>query len=248
MHRSKPEGEQGVNRLGIRGDFSVSQQELTVYTEFEHGHARNFKTFGCGKAPLAGQFHPYTRKAKFELSDLEQLLKVRESTAWTLPPATVFSVSPCCGQMRTQRVTAVDWKNVLEVALENAEKFGVADRYTTLPGSIFDVDIGSGYDLVLIPNFLHHFDVATNENLLRNLHAGIVPGGRVVTLEFVPNDDRVSPPMPATFALIMLAETPSGDAYTRAELESMMRNAGFTDHEFHPMPPSPHSVLISRRV
>jgi 2-polyprenyl-3-methyl-5-hydroxy-6-metoxy-1,4-benzoquinol methylase len=145
------------------------------------------------------------------------------------------------------KVTAVDWKNVLEVARENAEKFGVADRYSTLPGSIFDVDIGSGYDLVLIPNFLHHFDVPTNEKLLRKLHAALVPGGRLVTLEFVPNDDRVSPPMPATFALIMLAETPSGDAYTRAELESMMGNAGFIDHEFHAMPPSPHSVLISRR-
>lgn len=146
------------------------------------------------------------------------------------------------------KVTAVDWKNVLEVARENAEKFGVADRYTTLPGSIFDVDIGSGYDSVLIPNFLHHFDVSTNEKLLRKLHAVLVPGGQAATLEFVPNDDRVSPPMPATFALIMLAETPSGDAYTRAELESMMGNAGFIDHEFHPMPPSPHSVLISRRA
>jgi SAM-dependent methyltransferase len=117
----------------------------------------------------------------------------------------------------------------------------------TLPGSIFDVDIGSGYDLVLVPNFLHHFDVPTNEKLLRKLHAALVPGGRIATLEFVPNDDRVSPPMPAAFALIMLAETPAGDAYTRSELESMMRNAGFTQHEFHAMPPSPHSVLISRR-
>jgi 2-polyprenyl-3-methyl-5-hydroxy-6-metoxy-1,4-benzoquinol methylase len=145
------------------------------------------------------------------------------------------------------KVTAVDWKNVLEVARENAENFGVADRYTTLPGSIFDVDIGGGYDLVLIPNFLHHFDVPTNEKLLRKLHDAIVPGGRVVTLEFVPNEDRISPPMPAAFALIMLAETPGGDAYTRLELEAMMQSAGFTNHEFRPMPPSPHSVLISRR-
>jgi 2-polyprenyl-3-methyl-5-hydroxy-6-metoxy-1,4-benzoquinol methylase len=144
-------------------------------------------------------------------------------------------------------VNAVDWKNVLEVARENAEKFGVAGRYVTLPGSIFDVDIGSGYDLVLIPNFLHHFDVPTNEKLLRKLYGALVPGGRVAILEFVPNEDRVSPPMPAAFGLIMLAETPAGDAYTRAELESMMSNAGFSGHEFYPMPPSPHSVLISRR-
>ena len=41
-------------------------------------------------------------------------------------------------------VTAVDWKNVLEVARENAEKFGLAERYSRLPGSIFDVEIGAG--------------------------------------------------------------------------------------------------------
>lgn len=136
---------------------------------------------------------------------------------------------------------------MLEVVRENAAKLGVPERYRTLPGSIFDVDIGSGYDLVLIPNFLHDFDVATNEKLLRKLYAALAPGDRVATLEFVPNEDRVRPPMPATFALIMLADTPPGNAYTRADLESIMRNAGFTAHEFHPMPPSPHSVLISWR-
>jgi 2-polyprenyl-3-methyl-5-hydroxy-6-metoxy-1,4-benzoquinol methylase len=145
------------------------------------------------------------------------------------------------------KVVAVDWKNVLEVARGNAQKFGVADRYSTIPGSIFDVEIGNGFDLALIPNFLHHFDTETCEKLLRKLHAALKPGGRVATLEFVPNEDRVTPPMPAAFALTMLASTPSGDAYTEEELKSMATNAGFTHHEFHPMPPSPHSVLISRR-
>ena len=144
-------------------------------------------------------------------------------------------------------VTAVDWQNVLEVARENATRFGVADRYKTLAGSIFDVEIGSGYDLILVPNFLHHFDESTNEQLLKKLHRGLKPGGRVATLEFMPNEDRVSPAVPAAFALIMLAETPAGDAYTRSELENMFNHAGFSRHEFHAMPPSPHSVLVSIR-
>jgi ubiquinone/menaquinone biosynthesis C-methylase UbiE/predicted transcriptional regulator len=144
-------------------------------------------------------------------------------------------------------VTAVDWKNVLEVAQENAKKFGVADRYKTLAGSIFEVDIGTGYDLILVPNFLHHFDEPTIEQLLKKLHRALKPGGRVATLEFVPNEDRVSPAMPAAFALIMLAETPAGDAFTRSELENMFNRAGFSRHEFHAMPPSPHSVLVSTR-
>lgn len=144
-------------------------------------------------------------------------------------------------------VTAVDWNNVLEVARENAKKFEVADSYKTLAGSIFDVDIGAGYDLILIPNFLHHFDEPTNAQLLQKLHRALKPGGRVATLEFVPDEDRVSPAMPAAFALIMLAETPAGDAYTRSELENMFNRAGFSRHEFHPMPPSPHSVLVSTK-
>ena len=144
-------------------------------------------------------------------------------------------------------VTAVDWKSVLEVACENAKKFGVADRYKTLPGSIFDVDIGTGYDLILVPNFLHHFDEPTIALLLNKLHHALKPGGRVATVEFVPEEDRVSSAVPAAFALIMLAETPGGDAYTRAELEHMFDRAGFSRHEFHAMPPSPHSVLVSTR-
>jgi 2-polyprenyl-3-methyl-5-hydroxy-6-metoxy-1,4-benzoquinol methylase len=144
-------------------------------------------------------------------------------------------------------VTAVDWKNVLEVAQENAKKFGVADRYKTLAGSIFEVDIGTGYNLILVPNFLHHFDEPTIEQLLNKLHRALKPGGKVATLEFVPEEDRVRPAVPAAFALIMLAETPGGDAYTRSELEHMFKRAGFSRHEFHAMPPSPHSVLVSTR-
>jgi len=47
------------------------------------------------------------------------------------------------------------------------------------------------------------------------LHRALKPGGKVATLEFVPEEDRVSPAVPAAFALIMLAETP-GETRTRA--------------------------------
>ena len=58
--------------------------------------------------------------------------------------------------------------------------------------------------------------------------AGHENGGRAVTLEFVPNEDRISPPDAAGFSLMMLAATPSGDAYTFSELDRMLRNAGFS--------------------
>jgi ubiquinone/menaquinone biosynthesis C-methylase UbiE len=144
-------------------------------------------------------------------------------------------------------VTALDWAAVLEVAKENAQRAGVADRYSTMPGSAFDVEFGTGYDLVLLTNFLHHFDPPTNETLLRKVHNALADGGRAVTLEFVPNDDRITPPDAAGFSMMMLTGTPSGDAYTFAELERMFANAGFSRSTLHPLPPSIQQVVVSEK-
>ena len=144
-------------------------------------------------------------------------------------------------------ITAVDWAPVLEVAKSNAQSAGVAGRYRTLPGSAFDVGFGSGYDVVLLTNFLHHFDQPTNEKLLRKVNAALKPGGRAVTLEFVPNEDRVTPPIPAKFSLIMLASTDHGDAYTFPEFETMFRNAGFSSSTIHEIPPMPARVIVSAK-
>jgi len=143
------------------------------------------------------------------------------------------------------KIVAVDWAAVLEVARENAIKAGVADRHTLLPGSAFEVDFGSGYDLVMLTNFLHHFDMATNEGLLRKIHDALAPGGRVVTVEFIPNEDRVSPPMDATFSMMMLGSTAAGDAYTFSEYDRMFGNAGFARSEMRVLTPMPNRVIVS---
>jgi 2-polyprenyl-3-methyl-5-hydroxy-6-metoxy-1,4-benzoquinol methylase len=142
-------------------------------------------------------------------------------------------------------ITALDWPKVLEVAKENAEAAGVAERYSTIAGSAFDADYGSSYDLILLTNFLHHFDPQTNETLLRKVHAALKPGGRAITLEFVPNADRVTPPNSAAFSLVMLATTANGDAYTFAEFDEMFRNAGFTSSEMHALPQGFQQVIVS---
>lgn len=147
-------------------------------------------------------------------------------------------------QKKDAHVTGLDWAPVLRVALKNAEKAGVHDRYDMLPGSAFDVEFGGPYDAVLLTNFLHHFDRATCVGLLKKVRSALKPGGRVATLEFVPNEDRVSPPMPASFALTMLTTTAAGDAYTFSELRAMYDEAGFTHVKEHPIPMSPHTIVM----
>ena len=145
-------------------------------------------------------------------------------------------------------IVAVDWQAVLAVALRNAAKFGIGQRYRTIAGSAFEVDWGVGYDLVLLPNFLHHFDQATCVALLKKIRASLSDVGQCWAVEFVPNDDRISPaPMPATFALVMLATTPKGDAHTASEYAAMARKAGFNGATATPLPPSPQSLVVFER-
>ena len=66
-----------------------------------------------------------------------------------------------------------------------------------------------------------------------------------MTLEFVPDPDRVGPPVAAGFALTMLATTAAGDAHTFAEYDRTFAAAGFARSEFHALPPTAQQAVVS---
>ena len=142
-------------------------------------------------------------------------------------------------------LVALDWEGVLAITEQNAAAAGIADRFSKIAGNAFTVDLGSGYDAVLVPNFLHHFSAAECTGFLRRVHAALRPGGRVVIVEFVPDEDRVTPPAAASFSLVMLGTTPEGDAYTFGEYRGMLTAAGFRDAQLHPLPPTAQSAVIA---
>jgi hypothetical protein len=145
------------------------------------------------------------------------------------------------------RVTGLDWSTVAAIAREHAAAAGLAERYSTITGSAFEVAWGEGYDLLLLPNFLHHFDQTGCIAILRRAHAALAPGGRVAIVEWVPHEDRVSPPAAALFAVTMLLTTPAGTAYTAAELAAMLAEAEFAPSGVTPLDPTPMTLLLSRK-
>lgn len=150
-------------------------------------------------------------------------------------------------QSPNAHIYAVDWANVLQVATENARTRGVSDRHHTIPGSAFDVQFGNGYAAALVTNFLHHFDPPTNVTLLRKVHDALQPGSELVILEFVPNEDRVSPRVPALFSAVMLNATPTGDAFTYSELRKMCEEAGFEGTRLVALDPMPQSLVLAHK-
>jgi ubiquinone/menaquinone biosynthesis C-methylase UbiE len=144
-------------------------------------------------------------------------------------------------------IFALDSPAVLAVGRENAARFGAGARWHELPGSAFLAEFPAGLDLVLVPNFFHHFDPPTCEALMRKIRAALGPKGKVVTVEFVPAESRIEPPASATFALTMLASTAAGDAYTFSEFQRMFAAAGFSKTELHQPPGGFEQVLVTER-
>lgn len=197
-------------------------------------------TFARGMAPL--MFPMAQMMAEHLELDASRELKILDIAAGH----GIFGIM--AGQKYSKaQIYGADWANVLTVAEENAAKFGMSDRYHTIPGNAFESDLGTGYDAILVPNFFHHFDVETCENFIRKLGTSLADGGKIATVEFVPNDDRISPPAAAMFAVVMLAATPAGDAYTFAEFKKMFENGGFANNELISLDPLPSTLIISTR-
>jgi hypothetical protein len=167
--------------MGGMAEFLVSEENIRNFSQFadcvrkggtvssigdnskpvDHRWVSFAKAMGSMAAPVAGA--------------LSQMISANSSAEIKVLDIAaghgMYGITVAKNNPRVQ-VTAVDWPAVLEVAKENAQKSGVADRYSVRPGSAFDTDLGSGYDYVFITNFLHHFDIPTNEKLLRRFHAG----------------------------------------------------------------------------
>ena len=237
--------------MGSIVEFLASPEMIALWLDDPVSYVRNGGAAGLGSiAPdhpvwvkFARAMVPFMRPAAEAVAEAVQ--------GWPTPPKRVLDVAAGHGlfgitlaqAISGAQIMAIDWQAVLQVAQENAEAAGVANRYRTIPGSAFEVDWGNGYDLVLLANFLHHFDQNTCVGLLDRARKSLGAGGRVLAVEFVPNEDRVSPPFPAMFAFMMLGSTPSGDAYTAREFEEMGRAAGFERVRANPLLPSPQTLV-----
>jgi SAM-dependent methyltransferase len=144
-------------------------------------------------------------------------------------------------------IFAQDWPAVLDVAVGNAREAGVSDRYHTIPGDVFSITFREHYDMVLITNFLPDFGPAECEHLLTKIRHTLTNAGRTVALQWIPDDDRLSPPTAPSLALSLLAQTPRGDVYTYRELMEMFRRAGFTRTELRELGPSLQRVVIAHQ-
>lgn len=127
------------------------------------------------------------------------------------------------------KATLFDLPEVIELARARLADEGFLDRVTLVPGSFYADELPGGQDLALLSAIIHSNNLEENIELYRKAFRALRSGGRLLIRDHVMSPDRVHPVAGAIFAINMLVETPGGGCYTYAEIETGLREAGFTE-------------------
>lgn len=125
------------------------------------------------------------------------------------------------------RAVVFDRPEVLKVAAEMAQTYGVADRLECRPGDMFRDALPAGADAVLLSNVLHDWDVAECRTLIARAAAALAPGGRLLIHDVYLADDLGGPLPVALYSAALFAVT-EGRAYSAAEYRGWLTEAGLT--------------------
>jgi 3-hydroxy-5-methyl-1-naphthoate 3-O-methyltransferase len=123
----------------------------------------------------------------------------------------------------------VDQRPVVARAAVHIETAALGDRITTWPANIFESPLPRGCDTAVVANVLHDFSPERAREILVRVAAALPPGGRVVIMEIVPDEERRSPPLAVAFAVAMIVNTAGGDAHTASQYREWLEEAGLTD-------------------
>ncbi len=152
----------------------------------------------------------------------------------------------CAKVNQELRAVVLDNEETLTVTRENIKQIGVEDQVATQAGDALNDDLGDGYDLVLLSNFLHMFSPEKNQQILTRCAAALNAGGYIAIKDFFLDEDRTGPEWMSLFAVNMLVFTDGGDCYTRSQYLSWLESAGFTLFSESPVG-SNSTVLVGKK-
>ncbi len=145
------------------------------------------------------------------------------------------------------RATVLDFPTVIEVSKEYVTQHALEARYEYWPADLEVAEFPeSAYDMALLANICHALGPYATEKLLLNTGKTVKPGGRVVIVDFVPDDNRANPGWPLIFGVNMLISTPEGDVFTAAQYEQWLKRAGFKSFEAQEIEPGV-TVLVAQK-
>ena len=138
----------------------------------------------------------------------------------------------------------MDLPQTLEVTRDIIADYRAGDRVSTKEGNYLEDPFGSGYDVVLLSSMINQEGPDVIREIIRKSFDALEPGGVLLVQEQFLNEEKTGPLLPVLIGLNQLVHTPAGRAYSVKEVADMVRDAGFTDIAYRPLPePSPFTLI-----
>ena len=132
-----------------------------------------------------------------------------------------------CRRHRRLRSTILDLPAAVEASAPLLEAQGMGDRVVHQAGDARTHDYGEGtYDLIFSANLLHHFDPATNLDLMRRFARALRPGGYVVVQEIERADARDRPEQVGALGDLYFAMLSDSGTLAFSEIARWQEEAG----------------------
>jgi predicted O-methyltransferase YrrM len=141
-----------------------------------------------------------------------------------------------------------DLAPVAPIARREVEKAGLAGRIDVVSGD-FLTDPLPQADVILMGNILHDWNEETKQRLIEKAFAALTPGGVLIAIENVIDDERRQNVFGLLMSLNMLIEfgADGGFDYTGAQYGAWCRKAGFARTEVMPLA-GPASAAIAYKT
>jgi hypothetical protein len=144
----------------------------------------------------------------------------------------IYSIA-CLQKNPGLRAIVWDRPEVLKVAQEFANTYGVAERLECRPGDMFCDRLPAGVDVILLSNVLHDWDVPECRTLVKRCADTLPSGGRLLIHDVFLND-ALDGPLPIALYSAALFSLTEGRAYSALEYHTWLAEAGLAAREIIP--------------
>lgn len=148
-----------------------------------------------------------------------------------------------CQRHRGLKATVLDLEGSVRVGREIIASAGLSHLVTHREGNILTAELGGPYDAVLLFQVVHHLSPAQNVALLRRVRTALAPKGTLAVLEYLREEVEAEPSASALIGLHYFL-TSKAAAYTPAEMEGFLDDAGYRIVRTQPIRRLPLQTLI----
>lgn len=252
-----------LSALGRKSMVASAPRSLTGFVEWnytqwdfaEHlealvqtGQGLDFHTSLVDEAAWGHYQRAMLEMSRFDAPVLARHVPVRSGATKLLDLAGSHGLlgAAICRKHPPLRSTVLDLPAAIPHARDLARGEGLAALVEHRAGDILADELGSGWDVALLSNILHHFQPAHIAQVVGRVHDALAPEGTIAIWELERPDRRAKPGEGDGVALFFRLTSTAG-AYSGDEYAAWLEAAGF--HRIKVLRPklSPGNVLVHAR-